>query len=46
MILQLISESVTAALDTLSMLAGDRRKIACISGMRELENTLKIYIQT
>ncbi|NLZ71613.1 MAG: UDP-N-acetylmuramoyl-tripeptide--D-alanyl-D-alanine ligase [Clostridiaceae bacterium] len=29
-------ESVTAALDTLSMLAGDRRKIACISGMREL----------
>ncbi|NLJ94542.1 MAG: UDP-N-acetylmuramoyl-tripeptide--D-alanyl-D-alanine ligase [Clostridiaceae bacterium] len=29
-------ESVTAALDTLSMLAGDRRKIACISGMKEL----------
>ncbi len=29
-------ESVTAALDTLSMIAGDRRKIACISAMREL----------
>lgn len=29
-------ESVTAALDTLSMIAGDKRKIACISAMREL----------
>lgn len=29
-------ESVTAALDTLSMIACDRRKVACISAMREL----------
>ncbi|HHU53367.1 MAG TPA: UDP-N-acetylmuramoyl-tripeptide--D-alanyl-D-alanine ligase [Clostridiaceae bacterium] len=29
-------ESNTAALDTLSMIAGPRRKIACISAMREL----------
>lgn len=29
-------ESVTAALDTLSMIAGNKRKIACISAMREL----------
>lgn len=29
-------ESVTAALDTLAMIAGNKRKIACISAMREL----------
>ncbi len=29
-------ESLSAALDTLALLAGDRRAIACIGGMREL----------